>query len=197
LAGNALGLAGVEFQWKLTPAKRQLMLLERGEGLDCGVGWYKSRERERFGQFTLPIYRDRPTLALARQGYVPPLGGRLADVLADPAARVLVKDGLTYGRDAEALLSGPGVRARVQKSTAEQVTLLHMVAADRADLMLSPAEEASLLMGQLRPEEQALKRIEFSDVGEGQTRHILCSRRVDKATMDLINAALVVLTQLR
>ncbi|OYU42055.1 MAG: hypothetical protein CFE44_26210, partial [Burkholderiales bacterium PBB4] len=95
VAGNALGLAGVPFQWKLTPAKRQLMLLERGTGLDCGVGWYKSRERERIGKFTLPIYRDRPTVALARQAYVPP-GKRLADVLADPAARVLVKDGLTY-----------------------------------------------------------------------------------------------------
>ncbi|OYU42496.1 MAG: hypothetical protein CFE44_23660, partial [Burkholderiales bacterium PBB4] len=96
--------------------------------------------------------------------------------------------------DVAALMSASGVRAKLQRATAEQASLVHMVAADRADVMLAPAEEASLLLAQLRNDEPRLKLMEFTDVGEGDTRHILCSRRVDKATMDLIDAALLVLT---
>jgi polar amino acid transport system substrate-binding protein len=188
-AEQALRKADLVFSWKRTPAKRQLMLLERGTGSDCGVGWYKSAEREKFGKFSAPIYRDRPTVAIARAGYVP-ASRRLADIVADPKLRILVKDGLTYGPDAHRILTGTAVKAKIQKATAEQSTLALMIAAGRADLMLSPEEEASLLMASHAEELRGLKVLEFSDIGHGETRHILCSPGVSNDTMARINAAL-------
>lgn len=107
--GNATGLtadpakaafdkAGVPFRWQHTPAKRQLVLIESGNGLDCGVGWYKTPEREKFGKFTAPLYRDKPTVAIVRKQFQPQ-PTTLAGVVADQALRVVMKVGLTYGQD--------------------------------------------------------------------------------------------------
>lgn len=41
-AQAAFEKAGIPFRWQQTPTKRQLVLIESGTGLDCGVGWYKT-----------------------------------------------------------------------------------------------------------------------------------------------------------
>jgi hypothetical protein len=63
-----------------------------------GVGWYKTQEREKFGKFTAALYRDKPTVAIVRKPFQPQ-ASTLAGVVADPALRVVMKVGLTYGQD--------------------------------------------------------------------------------------------------
>jgi hypothetical protein len=58
--------SNIPFQWNQTPSKRQIYLLQQNRGRDCLVGWFKNMEREEFAKFTLPIYRDKPQIALAR-----------------------------------------------------------------------------------------------------------------------------------
>src|SRR5262249_18054259 len=66
VAATALQAAGVTFRWADLPPARQLEVIRRGETRVCGLGWFKSPEREGFAKFTGPIYHDRPALVVAR-----------------------------------------------------------------------------------------------------------------------------------
>jgi polar amino acid transport system substrate-binding protein len=186
-AQAAFEKAGVPFRWRQTPARRQLMLIEAGNGLDCGVGWYKTPDREKFGKFTAPLYRDKPPVVIARAQFRPK-GKTLAGVVADTATSVVMKAGLSYGPDVLAIMAG--AKAQVQLVTTEQMALVRMVAADRADFMFSPQEEAHILTSAVDSAGKSLKVLTFSDLHEGATRHILCSKKVSDETIEKLNAAL-------
>ncbi len=186
-AKAAFEKAGVRFRWQQTPAKRQLMMVESGMGPHCGVGWYKTPEREMFGKFTAPLYRDKPTVALARADFQP-TDRALAVLAADPAIRIVMKIGLTYGQDVAGIMAR--AKAQVQLVTTEQTSLARMVASDRADFMFSPQEEADLLVAAAQQSGASLKVLTFSDIRAGTTRHILCSKQVSDATIAKLNHAL-------
>lgn len=186
-AKAAFEKAGIPFRWQQTPAKRQLVLIESGSGLDCGVGWYKTPEREKFGKFSAALHRDRPAVAIAHVKFQP-RARALVEIVADPSIRVVTKVGLSYGQDVVAIMAR--AKAQVHSATTEQVDLARMVASDRADFMLSTYEEASILIAAVGPTAVNLRVLAFPDVQEDTTRHILCSRKVSDATMDKLNAAL-------
>ena len=190
-AKAAFEAAGVRYRWQQTPARRQLVVIENGAGLDCGVGWYKTPEREHFGTFTAPLYRDKPTVAIARKQFQPAQKS-LAGIVADPAVRVVMKMGLTYGRDVVETMAK--AKAQVQTVTTEQATLARMVASGRVDFMFSPQEEAEVLVADVERAGEGLKVLSFSDIREGGTRHILCSKRVGDLTIAKLNAALAKLS---
>jgi polar amino acid transport system substrate-binding protein len=186
-AAAAFKKAGIAFRWQLSPAKRQLAQIENGQGLECGIGWYKTPERERFAKFTVPIYRDKPTVALARPGFKSS-ETTLATVVANPAVRVLMKGGLTYGQDVQRIMAT--AKANVQVVTGEQFTLARMVDAARADFMFSPQEEAGILVNSPELGSNSLRVLTFSDVHEGDTRHIMCSNKVSDDTIARLNRAI-------
>lgn len=185
--------ADIAFKWQITPAKRQLILLKEDGGQDCGLGWYKTLEREKFGKFTAPISRDHPTVALLRSGYTPP-SQSLAAIVVDPKVRILMKEGLTYGQDVIRIMSHPNVKANVQKVTGEQTQLARMIAGARADFMFSPQEESRMLVTSKETGPYSLKVFTFSDVNVGETRHILCSKKVSDEVISKLNTALAAMT---
>ena len=186
-AAAAFQRAGIRFQWQSIPAKRQLVQIERANTLECGVGWYKTTERASVGKFTEPIYRDKPTVAVARFNFNP-TERTLAALAANPSVRILIKSGLTYGRDVPGILAT--AKAKVQVITGEQSALARMVAADRADFVLSPNEEAMLLIANVETGASRLKVLKFDDVVAGDTRHIWCSKKVSDDTIAKLNQAI-------
>jgi polar amino acid transport system substrate-binding protein len=186
-AKAAFDAAGVPYRWQQTPAKRQLMMIESGTGLDCGVGWYKTPEREKFGKFTAALYRDKPTAGIARADFYP-RSKTLAGMVADPATRVVMKVGLTYGQDVVGIMAR--AKAQVLTVTTEQTSLARMVASGRADFMFSPQEEADILRADVEGGTESLKVLIFPDLHEGASRHILCSKKVSDETIEKLNAAL-------
>ena len=65
-AAQALQQAGLAFAWVRTPSQRQLALIQDGDGLHCGLGWFRNAERSAKGKFSKALYRDQPFGALAR-----------------------------------------------------------------------------------------------------------------------------------
>lgn len=186
-AAAAFQRAGIRFQWQAIPAKRQLVQIERANTLECGVGWYKTASRASAGKFTDAIYRDKPTVAVARIHFNPPEKS-LAAMAASPSVRILMKNGLTYGRDVPGIMST--AKAQVQVITGDQSALARMVAADRADFVLSPNEEATLLIANVEKGASRLKVLTFDDVVAGDTRHIWCSKKVSDDTIARLNVAI-------
>jgi len=181
--------AGIPYEWHKTPAKRQLEMIRDNEQPACAAGWYKTPEREAFGNFTLPIYMDSPTIALARadndqiQSDAP-----LAKTLSNRILKLLRKDGYSYGTHIDAALKRFAPREVV--TTAENLSMIKMIHTHRADYFFITREEAEdLILSSGLPGDD-FKAISFTDMPPGNKRYLICSRRIDTVTRLRLNSAI-------
>lgn len=181
-AAAALQRAGIAFQWSLTPSQRQLALVQSGRGLQCGVGWFRTAERATLGRYSAPLYQDRPLAALLRSGAVDSATPRASALLADPALRLLVKDGYSYGPRLDGLIAG-AARAPL-RTMVEPLQMSLMLRSGRADWMIVAPEEAEVL------QRSGLILMPLADAPEGPTRHLYCSADVPAEWLARIDAAL-------
>ncbi len=185
---QALATMAEPYQWSETPAKRQLSMLEHNSGRDCGIGWFRNPDRERFAKFSVPIYRDLPPVAIVNPQRRLPKTATVAEVLATPDMRVLIKDGLTYGGHVGGLLKS--ARAQVEAVSLDSTQIIRMVAANRADMMFATGEEAPILLRSLG-DDAALQVHRFPEIPAGEHRYLMCSKQVDDAWLARFNKAIL------
>lgn len=186
-ASRALASAGIAFRWALTPSQRQLALIQSDQGLHCGVGWFRTSEREALGKFSHRLYRDRAPGALVRSALPLVDGLRAAELISDPRWRLLVKEGYSYGRRLDKAIAEaprPPVRTSV-----DPPQMARMLRAERADWMIVAPEEAAMLAA------PGLRLIEFSDLDAGPTRHLYCSRSLPEDWLTRIDRALAAIVR--
>ena len=183
-AAQAFRAAGMAFRWVAMPSVRQLVTLKENPTPACGLGWFKNAEREQSFKFTRSIYRDRPTVGLARVDYNP-AGLTLAEALVQPGLRVLVKDGFSYGPAIDTML----VHHKPEKvlTSADNAAMVQMIAGQRAHFMFAAEEEATFLVDQARLHGQKLKILRFGDVPPGERRYLMCSKTVPDDAIDRLN----------
>lgn len=188
-AEQALRRAGIPFKWEKTPSNRQIQLLEKNANADCMVGWFKNPQRELIGNYSLPLYQDKPTIGLALFSNINiDSGSSLEQVLQNRELRLLIKDGYSYGERIDALIHK--LEPRRIKTTVENMNMLRMVALDRADYFFIAEEEASELIRQSEFDEGDFKYIRFSDSPDGGQRHLWCSKQVSQQSLNRINKAI-------
>jgi polar amino acid transport system substrate-binding protein len=178
----ALRRAGIAFVLAVTPSQRQLALIQSGQGLHCGMGWFRTPERAALGKFSRPLYRDRPLGALVRTGAGLASGGTAAGLLADTRFTLLVKDGYSYGPTLDALLAQAA--ARIERTSVDPAQMSLMLRSQRADWMIVAPEEAAVLGS------PGLQLITFTDVPQGLSRHLYCGAYVPDAWLARIDQAL-------
>ena len=186
-AAQAFKAAGVAHRWVELPTVRQLMTLKDSPRPACAVGWFRNPERELQFKFTRAIYRDRPTVAIARADFTP-AAASLAEALRQPHLSVLVKDGFSYGAVIDGLLAN--VRPDRVVTSAESVAMVHMVAAQRAHFMFAAEEEAAYLVEQAGVAPGRLKIVHFTDLPPGERRYILCSKATPDEVIERLNRAI-------
>ncbi|HEX5683005.1 MAG TPA: transporter substrate-binding domain-containing protein [Ideonella sp.] len=189
-AAQAFKSAGIAFRWVGMPTMRQLVTLKNnGAPPACAVGWFKNPERELHFKFSKPIYRDKPTVALARADYTQ-ASATLADTLRQPGLQVLIKDGFSYGPLIDQLL----IQSKVERivTSADSVPMIRMVAAQRAHFMFAAEEEAAYLVEQAGVPTTQLRTLRFTDLPHGERRHILCSKTVPDELIERLNKAITV-----
>lgn len=188
-AANAFKAAGIPFTWTKMPTNRQLALVKDIPGMYCAIGWFRKPEREEFARFTKAIYQDKPTVALTNAQFHVRDGNALANVLAMKGVRVLVKDQFSYGTYIDGLLAN--VRPTIISTTAENVQMVQMIQANRADLMFVAEEEANYFIAQAGFGMHDIRVLRFADMPKGERRHIMCSRNVPEDVIARLNKAIV------
>lgn len=181
--------AGIAFTLHNTPTARQLAMIKDNTGADCGIGWFKNEEREGFAKFTRPIYQDRPQIALsaARNPKVKD-GETVESVLGNKGLTLLVKQGYSYGKTLDALIAK---LQPVQHAVAvENVLMLKMILAERADYMLIAPEEADGLIAASDVSPSDIRKANFSNAPNGENRYIICSKNVADETITRLNNAI-------
>ena len=186
-ASQAFVGAGLAPRWTAMPSTRQLVTLRESAAPACAVGWFKNPDREAVFKFTKAIYRDKPTVALAR-GNFDPTSKKLAEVLHQAGLRILVKDKYSYGPWIDAQMAS--ARPQTVVTTEENVQMVRMIAGQRADIMFSSQEEAQYLVAQSAVAASAVKILQFDDVPPGEKRYLMCSRGVSDDIIRRLDGAI-------
>jgi ABC-type amino acid transport substrate-binding protein len=189
-AGLAFEKSGILYRWLKTPAKRQLLIIKENRAEDCILGWFKSPEREAFAKFTLPIYQDMPSIAIARSDNTTITSdGSIEDILSNPKLTLLRKDGYSYGQFVDEKIAQ--INPNQVMTSAENTEMLIMIHYKRADYFLIAQEEAAWLIRSSGIPEADFKLVAFSNMPAGSKRYILCSQKVSDDLIEKINASII------
>jgi hypothetical protein len=181
--------AGIPFVWRKAPAKRQLEIIRNNEQRACAVGWHKTSSREAFGKFTLPIFMDSPTMAIARTDNDQIRTDQtLARTLSNRRLRLLRKDGYSYGKFIDDAIQQFTPREMV--TTGENLSMVKMIHTHRAGYFFISKEEAEDLILCSGLPAKDFQVIRFSDVPLGNKRYLICSQKIEEMTLLRLNRAI-------
>lgn len=186
---RALQLAGIPYAWVRTPSQRQLVLVQQGQGPDCGIGWFRNAERETRGRFSAPLYQDRTFMALVKADAAAPPHPELGQRLRGSALPLLAKEGYSYGPLIDDLIRQHP--QHVVRTTAESAQMARMIDAGRAGWMIMAPEEADALFASIGDAARALRLVPLPGVPPGQTRHLYCNRSVPADVIERLDRALL------
>lgn len=187
--GLAFKYADIAYQWRETPAKRQLNIIRKNQDKSCAAGWFKTEAREQFAQYSLPVYQDKSFVAITRSdNTLLQDKEELGITLRERRLQLLVKSGYSYGNFIDSEISK--LKPRLLSTTADNQNMLKMIQAHRADYCFMTEEEAQDLLLFSGLKRTDFKVIHFSNMPQGNKRYIICSKMVDKATMKSLNAAI-------
>lgn len=179
----------LEIRLESRPPNRAVQELKTSQEMQCSLGWFKTDDRERFARFTLPLYFDRPLIAVtvpARASDLKKAGG-LAGLLALPGVRVGAVAGYSYGDTVDRQLAALGERTDRGPSPSSNLAKL---VAGRFDLALFNTEDLDYLVSQSPELGSSIVRLELPDVPPGKARYLMCSLGVDTALISRVNQAI-------
>ncbi len=186
---QAFAYADIPIHWQQTPPKRQLDIIKHNESRSCAAGWFKTPEREIFGQYSYAVYQDQPFVAITRSNNV--LLGKaetLDRVFKERRLQVLVKSGYSYGPYIDNQIHR--LNPRQVFTTADNMSLMKMIQAYRADYCFMTEEEAQDMLLFSGLDRADFKLIYFSDMPKGNKRYLICTKMVEKDTMKRLNQAI-------
>lgn len=187
-ATSAFHHAGVDVTWMMVPTNRQLAMVKDPQLRSCAVGWFRNAERERFARFTKPIYRDKDWVLVAHAGYVAPDDATLAQILHNPATRILVKDSFSYGPEIDAMIARGKPTVAVTTGNAEQ--MLQSVSAGMVNFMFVSEEEGAYMLSRNVGRGVGLRLLRPRGMPRGVERHIMCGKAVPENVIDRLNKAI-------
>lgn len=182
----ALRKAGIPFKWVAMPPARQLLKIQENHARLAATGWFKNPEREAYAKFSHSIYQDRQIAVLARADHPRISTLRTAsELIGDTGLLLLRKLGYSYGQALDARINRS--RQSTMTATVENLSMVRMIHARRADYMfISPEEAESAISIAGFPLSDFQVRT-FPDMPPGEKRYLIFSRQVDDETIKLID----------
>jgi polar amino acid transport system substrate-binding protein len=186
---QAFADAGIAFAWRELASNRHLRVIRQNAEPVCATGWFKTPERTAFARYSVPIYADRPAAVLVRADNDRVRRYRtLSSIMADDSLLMGAKLGYSYGAAVDAMIDEFATR-RVM-TTQDNVGMMRMLLGKRFDYMIASFEEADGLIAAGGAAPDAVAALSLDDMPAGNTRYIVCSKRVPQTTMNALNAAI-------
>jgi len=184
----ALRKAGIDFEWEVVPAVRQLVRIKNNQERICSVGWYKTPTRELFARFSHPIVVDSGYVAFANNNYNPREGIPIDGVLGDSKISVLIKNGFVYGEYLDAKFIT--MKARSEPVYVDMPLIFKMVEAGRGQITFAPLAEIRYYQDLGVVDKDRFHIITFKEIPSGFSRYLMCSLKVDNELINKFNNAL-------
>lgn len=188
---DVLDAAGLEARFLRQPTARAVSTIRNGERPACGLGWFKTPEREQFASFSEPIARDKPWVVViqSRHEAAARAAGSLRRLLSLPGLQPSLLGGITHGVELERLLT----EAKVPRAMVDPITNLKMIERDHGHYTLLPQGVFEHYASTVNPQTR-LKPITMADI-PAENLYLMCNRRVGADWMARFNAGLRVATQ--
>ncbi len=170
-------------------AKGILNRIQRNKNPICSPGWFKTKKREKFGQYSDIIYQNKPLVVLTRVGDTRFDSIRsIKKLFLNKGLSIAINESFSYGKHIDNLIEE--IKPNLIKVDTSQKNLFRMLIKGRFDYMLSTPEEISSLILA-----EGLKLSDFSirmmtDIPPGNKRYLLCSKKVSPKTIETINQAI-------
>ena len=189
LTKAVLSEAGIRARFIELPPVRILDLLRSGQPDALGVGWFRTQDREAWGRYSLPLYQDKPLVAL--------VNARAAASLVNPVRlEVLLSSGLTLGLQTGGSL-GPTLDQKIRalgmvplETVVDTNHLLKMIQGGRMDYTLLGQEEAQYILDHDPSLTGGLAVVRLLDPPAGNFRHFLYPGGFDPALSSRIDSAI-------
>ncbi len=189
-AAKAFEQAGIPFQWKKMPFKRQLAIIKYNKKPACGIGWFKKPEREQFARFTRVVYQDRPSIVISKKSSSKmSQHGDVSSLLQDKSIKLLVKDSFSYGTYVDKQITKYQPET-VAVAGSNNIQMLQIILSGRADYLFAAEEEAEEMIVSAGYDIAQFELHHFTDMPAGNNRYIACSQQVAPETVELLNQAL-------
>ncbi|MFM6928664.1 MAG: substrate-binding periplasmic protein [Bdellovibrio sp.] len=185
---DAFAQSGIPFELLETPINRQMAVINNNEGADCGIGWLRNSEREKFARFTDPIYYSRPWIILANNKAATAPHHSLDEWMKNQKLRLVLSDRFSYGSYIDGKIKSNSPNSLSTSADAQQ--LIRLVVSGRADYMFSTEEEASFLINSAKAN-TAVRTLYFTEIPKGESRHIMCSKNVAPEIIAKLNKFLL------
>ncbi len=188
-AKRAFEKAKLPYRLVEIPPKRQLVMIKKNSGKYCGLGWFKNKKREKFGKFTLPIYKDALSIALALSNNNKIHdNASIEDLIKNDNLILLVRNGFSYGKYIDEMIKQHHTKLYIV--TADNEKILLMLIAGRGDYFLVSYEEAlNLVINSDKPISD-FNFIYPKNNKHGEYRYIFCSKKVSDKEIELLNRAI-------
>ena len=183
--------AGINYRFVNVPVIRFFDSL-RKPGDSCLIGALRTKEREAIYAYSDDfIYRDQPFRVIVNKARRKALPERptIRQVL-ESGLRLGVSDGYVYGDwlDRKIIEHPPKLQKVNIGNDSEKMH--KMLIGGRFDYMFSVAEEARYIVAEDLEHSSNLTIVEIADAPRGNMRYLLCSKGLDSATLQKINAAI-------
>jgi polar amino acid transport system substrate-binding protein len=189
IVSKAMTVSGIAYKWERLPSARQMAMIKRNQTPGCGLGWFKRPDREAFAKFTAAIYRDLPTIVVARSDDARFAGMPSLDALfADKTLTLLTKTGYSYGAEIDTKIGAAKPNARADAS--DNRIMLGMVSRARVDYMIMAEEEAQDMLSKPDLAEAKLAIYHLADPPAGENRYLMCSQSVSDEVIARFNTAI-------
>lgn len=182
-AMNALSLSKIDYVLKEKPSKRHLLEIESNQTEMCALGWFKNPARESFAKFSKALYKDQPMGIMARSEDESLFADISIDQLLAKELLLLTKASYSYGAFLDKKITQFNTKKIEVYSNNEK--MLQLISKKRADYMFVSKEEASLFLNQ--SEFKSLKFYPVIDMPEGNSRYLICSKKVSDETLSRLN----------
>jgi len=192
IAARAAKAANLDVSWALMVQPRQMAMLQRHVPNFCAIGLFKTPEREALGQFSNAYYRDRPYVVVVSRAAARKVRGKasFALLLRDSTLELGLLDSLSYGTKIDDMLKARGAVRRIEGKI-EQV--FKMVASGRLDYTIASPEEVGPILDLAGIKRDEVEAVSYPDMPDGNLRYFLCSKAVEQAVMDRLNAGIAAL----
>ncbi len=181
--------AGVKAEFACYPSKRILDAIQYGEDV-ASIGWFKTKERESYAKFSLPIYTNKAVgvFALTEVGKKLSVFSSLKAIMQSRQFTLGLIAGHSEGSYIDGLIRLFPEHVSVVNGC--QVQLLKMLKERRFDYILLPPEEVETLTEEARINREFVL-LEMDDIPEGNKRYIIYSKSIPQALIDKVDNAIL------
>jgi polar amino acid transport system substrate-binding protein len=186
---NLMEKAEFKADFSCYPSKRILDAIRHGEKV-ASIGWFKTKERESYARFSLPIYTNKAVgvFALDEVGKKLSVFSSLKSIMESRQFKLGLISGHSEGKYIDELVTLHP--AQVSMVNGCQVQLLKMLKARRFDFILLPPEEVDTLTKEARFDKKYVL-LEMDDIPEGNKRYIIYSKSIPQELIDKVNDAIL------